>query len=108
MISRGIVLFLLLACSLVGQEFRALVQGTITDPTGAVIPRAEVTLRNLKTGAERSVITNTEGFYRALLLPLGRYRVVAELQGFKRFDRSGITLQAGETATTAGQPSARP
>ena len=41
-------------------------------------------------------MTNADGLYRAVLLPLGRYRVVAEMQGFKRFEQIGITLPAGE------------
>jgi hypothetical protein len=75
------------------------IEGTVSDVSAGVLPGVNVTITNTETGAERSVITNTEGFYRALLLPLGRYRVVAELQGFKKFDRSGITLQAGQTDT---------
>ena len=49
-------------------------------------------------GTARTSITNDEGVYRAILLPLGRYRVVAELQGFKTFEQQGITLSAGQTA----------
>jgi hypothetical protein len=44
------------------------------------------------------VVSNVDGIYRALLLPLGQYRVVAELQGFKKFEQTGIRLRAGETA----------
>jgi len=70
----------------------------VTDTSAGVLPGVTVTITNIETGAERSVTTNADGFYRALLLPLGRYQVVAELQGFKKFNRSGITLQAGDVA----------
>src|SRR5687768_15340073 len=73
-------------------------EGTVSDVQQGVLPGVTVTITNVDTGAERSVISNDAGFYRALLLPLGRYRVVAELQGFKRFEQDGITLQAGQTA----------
>src|SRR5262249_28753361 len=48
---------------------------------------------------ERDVVTNEKGLYRAPLLPLGTYRVVAELPGFKKFEQGGITLSVGQTAT---------
>ena len=44
------------------------------------------------------MVTNEKGLYRAPLLPLGTYRVVAELQGFKRFEQTGIKLSVGQTA----------
>ena len=52
----------------------------------------------MDTGTARTSVTNDEGVYRAILLPLGRYRIVAELQGFKTFEQQGITLSAGQTA----------
>jgi carboxypeptidase family protein/TonB-dependent receptor-like protein len=98
--SIGVLLTLLLSVSAFGQSQAAngSIEGTITDSSSGVLPGVTVTITNLETGAERSVTSNENGFYRAMLLPLGRYRVVAELQGFKKFDRAGITLQAGEIA----------
>src|SRR5205823_5926286 len=75
------------------------VEGTILDASGAVLPGVTVTITNVGTGAEASVTTNERGLYRAPLLPLGKYRVVAELQGFKKFEQTGITLSVGQTAT---------
>jgi hypothetical protein len=45
------------------------------------------------------VVTNEKGIYRAPLLPLGKYRVVAELQGFKKFEQTDVQLSVGQTAT---------
>jgi Carboxypeptidase regulatory-like domain len=70
------------------------IEGTIVDTQGGVLPGVMVTVVHIETGTERSTVTN----YRALLLPLGTYRVSAELQGFKRFERTGVTLTVGETA----------
>jgi len=75
------------------------IEGTVKDSSGGVLPGVTVTITNTDTGAERSVVTNESGLYRALLLPLGAYRVVAELQGFKKYEESGIRLSAGQTAT---------
>jgi hypothetical protein len=81
------------------QAVNGTIEGTVSDASGGVLPGVTVTITNIDTGLERSVVTTIEGFYRALLLPLGQYRVAAELQGFKKAEQSGISLSAGETAT---------
>src|SRR5689334_1147194 len=80
------------------QAINGTIEGTVTDASGGVLPGATITITNTETGTERSVVTNENGLYRAPLLPLGTYRVVAELQGFKRFEQTGISLSAGQTA----------
>ena len=57
-----------------------------------VLPGVTVTVTNIDTGDQRVVVTNESGLYRAPLLSLGTYRVAAELQGFKKFEQTGITL----------------
>ncbi len=74
------------------------IEGIVKDTTGAALPGVSVTVTNMDTGTARTSVTNDEGVYRAMLLPLGRYRVVAELQGFKTFEQQGVTLSAGQTA----------
>ena len=73
-------------------------EGTIKDEQGAVLPGVTVTVSNIDTGDNRVVVTNENGLYRAPLLSLGTYRVVVELQGFKKVERTGISLRAGQTA----------
>ena len=68
------------------------IEGTVTDDQGAVLPGVTVTVSNINTGNSRAVVTNESGLYRAPLLTLGAYRVEAELQGFKKYEQSGITL----------------
>jgi hypothetical protein len=80
------------------QAANGAIEGTISDASGGVLPGVTVTITNTGTGIERVVITNEKGLYRAPLLPLGSYRVVAELQGFKKFEQTNITLSVGETA----------
>ncbi len=65
---------------------------------GAALPGVSVTVANLDTGDTRVVVSNEAGVYRAPLLPLGPYRVSAELQGFKKFEQQGLTLSAGQSA----------
>ena len=74
------------------------IEGTIKDDQGAVLPGVTVTVSNLDTGDQRLVVTNERGLYRAPLLSLGTYRVAAELQGFKKFEQTGVSLRAGQTA----------
>jgi hypothetical protein len=98
---RGVVafLFVLSLASLAGAQGQAIngtIEGTVTDESGGVLPGVLVTVANIDTGETRSVITNDGGVYRALLLPLGGYRVTAELQGFKKYDQTGISLSAGQ------------
>jgi hypothetical protein len=74
------------------------IEGTVTDSSGGVLPGVTVTVSNLDTGLERSTVTNEKGLYRALILPLGTYRVVAELQGFKKYEQTGVKVSVGEIA----------
>jgi len=55
------------------------IEGTVVDTSGGVLPGVTVTLTNIATGTQRVVVTNEGGLYRALLLPLGDYRIKAEL-----------------------------
>src|SRR3954467_531260 len=75
------------------------IEGIVSDSSGGVLPGVTVTITNVDTGAERTVVTNDKGLYRAPLLPLGKYKVVAELQGFKKFEGTDIQLSVGQTAT---------
>ncbi|HUU35795.1 MAG TPA: carboxypeptidase-like regulatory domain-containing protein, partial [Vicinamibacterales bacterium] len=74
------------------------IEGVISDESGGVLPGVTVTVTNLDTGDTRVVVTNESGLYRAPLLSLGKYRVTAELQGFKKLEQTGINLSAGQTA----------
>jgi hypothetical protein len=80
------------------QAINGTIEGVASDASGAVLPGVTVTIVNVGTGTTRAVVTNERGEYRAALLPLGEYRVRAELQGFKTVERSGLQLSAGQTA----------
>ena len=81
------------------QAINGTIEGTITDQSGAALPGVSVTVTNIDTGDTRVVVSNEAGVYRAPLLPLGQYRVAAEIQGFRKFEQQGLTLSAGQTAT---------
>ncbi|HEX8090464.1 MAG TPA: carboxypeptidase regulatory-like domain-containing protein, partial [Blastocatellia bacterium] len=75
------------------------IEGGVTDVTGAVVPDAKVTAANLQTGLRREVMTNTEGLYRLLSLPVGDYDVTIEKQGFATLKRAAVKVQVGQKVT---------
>lgn len=80
------------------QAVNGTIEGVVRDSTGAVLPGVTVTVANTDTGAQRVLTTDANGSYRAVLLPLGTYRVKGEMTGFKSLDRAGVSLSAGQTA----------
>jgi Carboxypeptidase regulatory-like domain/TonB-dependent Receptor Plug Domain len=78
------------------QRTTATLRGTITDSTHAIVPGASVTVTNQDTGLTRTVTTNTEGLYSVSELPVGRYSITVELQGFKTAKRTDITLNVAD------------
>ncbi len=79
------------------QAINGTIEGTVKDSSGAVLPGVTVTVTNTSTGAQRVVVSNESGVFRAPLLPLGVFTVTAELSGFSKFEQVGINLVAGQT-----------
>ena len=71
--------------------------GTVTDPSGAVIPNVTVTATNTGNNAARTAVTGADGTYRFTLLPPGTYRVRFVANGFKAGEVSAVTLNVTET-----------
>jgi hypothetical protein len=74
------------------------ITGTVTDPSGAVVADATVTLTNPATNAVRTTKTNSTGIYDLPALPPGTYTLKVEMQGFNAELRSGIELQVAQVA----------
>jgi outer membrane receptor protein involved in Fe transport len=82
------------------QEATGKIFGTVTDQHGAVIPGAKVTVTNssnLTTQLTRDTVTDTDGNYQVVSLPIGNYRVVIEHEGFKRFITEDNKLQINQS-----------
>ena len=90
---------LLSAVLVYGQGTSGTILGTVTDPQGAVIAGVTVSVKNLDTQRQRQVVTDSSGYYRVEALPVGRYEVRAERQGFK-VSVNSLTLTVGEEAVT--------
>jgi hypothetical protein len=74
------------------QTFRGTILGTVTDTTGAVVPGATVTIRNVNTGLVRTTETQADGSYRVPELPIGTYDVTAEKADFQTSVTSGVKV----------------
>lgn len=75
------------------------ITGTVRDPQGVAIAKAEVTIKDQNTGASRTVSTNNNGFYSATSLSPGLYTVSVAPQGFKKTVVSDVKLRASENKT---------
>jgi len=93
---RLLTLPIALAATLSAQVNTASILGRVSDSTGAVIPNAKVTARNLDTGLERTISTDDAGAYEIALLSIGAYRLTVEMQGLATEVRQGIALAAGD------------
>jgi hypothetical protein len=106
--ARTILIFTLLVgllatASLSAQTFRGTILGTVTDPSGAVLPGAKVTVKNTGTGLERTTETSADGSYSLPELPIGTYTVTVTQTGFQTFVTSGVTVDvATERRVDAG------
>jgi hypothetical protein len=79
-----------------GQVNTAVVSGTVTDPTGAILPNASVTIENLATHEVRTAKTNSAGSYSFTFLQPGHYRIKVMSKGFKIFNVSDLGLEGGD------------
>src|SRR5579859_8193651 len=92
LVSLALVFVLVAAVSLSAQTFRGTILGTVTDPSGAVVAGAKVTVKNTGTGLERTSETSADGSYSLPELPIGTYTVTVVQQGFQTFVATGVTV----------------
>jgi hypothetical protein len=96
----ALALLLFLLCPLAAQvDVSASLTGSVTDPSGAAIPGAQLAARNQNTGLEVKATTDARGAYTFSSLPPGTYRVSCDATGFKQFVASEVVLQAQKTVT---------
>jgi hypothetical protein len=88
---------LLIAMTAVAQSDRGTITGTVSDPAGAVIANAPIQAKNVETGVVYEGATSTTGNYTLAQLPVGNYQVTVALAGFKKYTRSGLTVQIAQT-----------
>ena len=94
----GFSLFLMFAAALMAQQDRATIAGTVTDPSGAVIPAVAITATNLETKVQTAAVTNGDGLYQVPNLPVGQYSVLFHKTGFESIERTNLTLTISQVA----------
>ncbi|MBM3785555.1 MAG: TonB-dependent receptor [Acidobacteria bacterium] len=100
LLSRLFALFVLAGSSLlIAQRQTASVAGSVTDASGAPVPGAKVSVKNLATGIARDTVSADSGFYTVTALAAGRYQVTVTKEGFSTFGIPEIVLQVDQNAT---------
>ena len=94
------VLFIMLAfAGLAHAQSTAAITGTVTDPQGAVVPNAKITLTNVEKGTVRTTQTDNTGNYQLPSLPVGKYDLVIEAPGLAKYESKDLVLQVARTQT---------
>lgn len=94
-----ILLLVLISSFVAAQTFRGAINGTVTDPAGAVVAGAAVKATNIGTGVEQSTVTTTDGQFAFQDLPIGSYRVAVTATGFPTLTVDKIAVTAGMVYT---------
>jgi protocatechuate 3,4-dioxygenase beta subunit len=95
-LSAAAVLLLFACGGAVAQESRANVEGRVTDPQGAVVPGATVSVISEDTNVEQKTTTNEQGSWTVRFLNPGKYRVAVTATGFKKSEQKDIVLQVAD------------
>ncbi len=93
------VVMMLLGGSTLYAQFNSGLEGTVYDPTGAVVPNATVTLHEVSTGVDHNTVTTSAGNYRFTAIPPGAFQITVKATGFETAVQSGITIQNAEIRT---------
>src|SRR5690349_851321 len=95
------ILVLVLACFLPAAcaDTSATLAGRISDPNGAVIPKAKIDVTNRETNLKRTAESNSEGLYVVTNLPPGRYLIEVQAQGFETLVHDGVVLRVQDIVT---------
>ncbi|HEX4053684.1 MAG TPA: TonB-dependent receptor [Tepidisphaeraceae bacterium] len=91
--------FCLCSAHVLFAQANAQLTGTVTDPSGAVVAKVPITLRDVGTNVTYSAASNDNGFYAIANLPPGTYELKASFSGFSPYTQTGIVLTVGESGT---------
>lgn len=91
----ALLVFAFFASPALAQFDSATVSGVVLDTTRAVLPGTDITLVSVGTGLERRAVTNEAGVFTFPNVPVGEYRLIAALSGFRSVTKTGVTVNAG-------------
>src|SRR5688572_25332417 len=98
LVRRLLLAVAVLALPAIGYAQEAVLTGTVTDSTGAVLPGVTVAAVNATTGNRFEAVTDATGIYR-VPVRVGTYQITSDLQGFTTVTRSNLQLLVGQTVT---------
>src|SRR6266446_7036233 len=97
----AILVVLSLAVTANAQTFRGAINGTVTDPSGAVVPNAQVKATENSTGIDHTTVTTSDGAFAFQDIPLGLYKVTVTASGFPVYAVDKVEVTAGTIYTLA-------
>ncbi len=87
-----ILMALLTSLTVAGQQITGSIRGTVNDPSGAIVQAATVTAKQIETGLTRVAVTDRQGEYVLVELPIGHYQLEVQAKGFQKYLQQGISL----------------
>src|SRR6185295_2925667 len=93
------IVLVLISCSTVFAQNTSGIEGTVSDPTGAVVAGATVTIKNEETGATQTIQTPDSGYYHFATLPSASFTINASGAGFKTIIQEHVRVLVAETRT---------
>ena len=90
---------MLLAATGYAQTFRGAINGTVTDPSGAIVPNAQVKATEMATGIGHTTVTTSDGQFSFQDLPLGSYKIAVIASGFQPINVDNVSVTAGSVYT---------
>src|SRR5271155_3514417 len=92
---------LLTSLNVAGQQITGSIRGTVSDPSGAIVQAATVTAKQIETGLTRVAITDRQGEYVLVELPIGHYQLEVQAKGFETYLQEGISLDVNQNAAVS-------
>src|SRR6266513_1164746 len=94
-----LLLALVSATSLYAQSIFGTISGSVRDESGAVVPNANITLKNSSSGTIRRAVSNADGFYSFVSVPVGGYSLIVDATGFLKSQIDGISVTGSSSQT---------
>src|ERR1039457_3994104 len=98
----AILLFVTLLPLGSAQTTTAVLSGTVFDTSGAVVPKASISLKNESSGDVRDTVSNGDGYFTFAAVPPGAYTVSIEMEGFNRWEAKGVVLNSADKRALTG------
>jgi hypothetical protein len=92
--AKTLTLFLmaiLTTLNVAGQQITGSIRGAVLDPSGAIVQAAKVTAKQTETGLTRAAVTDRQGAYVLIELPIGHYQLEVQAKGFQKYLQQGIS-----------------